>query len=83
MFSLLWKEKVTPLIYVAEAIPMIVRIANNSTMSHYEAIEDLKIEINGVPFIIHKLWATDQSALDLVIGNNFQRLYSPFTQTLH
>ena len=50
-------------------------------MSHNEAIEGLNIEIGGVPCVIPVLWATNQPSHDMIIGNNFQRLYSPCTQT--
>jgi len=63
--------------------PLQVRIADNSAMSHNEAIEDLSIELGGVQFIIPVLWATDQPSHDMIIGNNFQRLYSPCTQTIN
>ena len=62
--------------------PMQVRIANNSVMMHTEIIEDLKIEIGGVQCVIPILWATNQPSHDMIIGNNFQRLYSPCTQTI-
>jgi len=60
--------------------PLQVRIADNSIMSHNEAIEGLNIEI-GVQCIIPVLWATNQPSHDMIIGNNFQRLYSPCTET--
>ena len=50
-------------------------------MSHNEAIEGLTIEIGGVQCVIPVLWATNQPSYDMIIGNNFQRLYSPCTQT--
>ena len=46
-------------------------------MIHTDAIENLDIQINSVNFIIPKLWATDQPSHDVIIGNNFQRLYNP------
>ena len=58
-----------------------VRIANNSIISHNEAIEGLNTEIGGVQCIIPVLWATNQPSHDMIIGNNFQRLYSPCTHT--
>ena len=61
--------------------PLQVRIADNSIMSHNETIEGLPIEIGGVQCIIPVLWATTQPSHDMIIGNNFQRLYSPCTQT--
>ena len=42
----------------------------------------LSIELGGVHCIILVLWATDQSSHDMIIGTNFQRLYSPRTQTI-
>ena len=57
-----------------------VRIADNSV--HNEAIEGLSIELGGVQCIILVLWATDQPSHDMIIENNFQRLYSPCTQTI-
>ena len=59
-----------------------VRIANNSIMSHNEAIEGLSIEL-GAQCIIPVLWATDQPSYDIIIGNKFQRLYSQCTQTIN
>ena len=59
-----------------------VRIADNSIMSHNEAIEGLSIELGGVQYIMPILWATDQPSYDMIIENNFQRLYSPCTQTI-
>ena len=50
-------------------------------MSHNEAIESLNIEIWGVQCVTPVLWATNQASHDMIIGNNFQRLYSPCTQT--
>ena len=62
--------------------PMQVRIANNSVIMHTELIEELPIEIGGVQCIIPKLWETEQPSHDMIIGNNFQKLYSPCTQTV-
>ena len=59
-----------------------VRIADNSVMSHNEVIRKLTIELWGVQCIIPVLWAADQSSHDMIIGNNFQILYSPCTQTI-
>ena len=59
--------------------PLHVRIVDNIVMSHNEAIEGLSIELGGVQCIIPVLWATDQPSHDMIIGNNFQRLYSPCT----
>ena len=58
------------------AILLQVRIANNSIMSHNEAIEGLSIKLGGVQCIIPVLWATNQPSHDMIIENNFQRLYS-------
>ena len=52
-------------------------------MSHNETIEGLTIELWGVQCIIPVLWATDQPSHDMIIENNFQRLYSPCTQTIN
>jgi len=52
-------------------------------MSHNEAIEGLSIELGEVQCIIPVLWTTDQPSHDMIIGNNFQRLYSPCTQTIN
>jgi len=59
--------------------PLQVRIADNSVMSHNEAIEGLSIKLGRVQCIIPVLWVTDQPSHDMIIGNNFQRLYSPCT----
>ena len=59
--------------------PLQVSIAGNSLMSHNEAIKGLNIEIGGVQCVILVLWATNQPLHDIIIGNNFQRLYSPCT----
>ena len=56
-----------------------VRIANNNIMSDNEATERLNIEIGGVQYLILILWATSQPSHDMIIGNNFQKLYSPCT----
>jgi len=56
-----------------------IRIAYNSIMSHNKAIEGLSIELGWVQCIIPVLWATDQPSYDMIIGNNFQILYSPCT----
>ena len=56
-----------------------VRVADNSIMSHNKVIEGLSIELGGVQCIIPVLWATDQPSHDMIIGNNFQRLYSSCT----
>jgi len=58
-----------------------VRITDNSIMSHNETIEELKIEIGGIQCVIPVLWVANQSLHDMIIGNNFQRLYSPCAQT--
>jgi len=50
-------------------------------MSHNEGIEGLNIEIGEVQCVILVLWATNQPSHDMIIGNNFQRLYSPCTHT--
>ena len=60
-----------------------MRLANNSIMSHYKAIKGLSIELRGVQYIIPVLWATDQPSHGMIIENNFQRLYSPCTQTIN
>ena len=56
---------------------------NNSIMSHNEAIKGLSTELRGVQCIILVLWTTDQPSHDMIIENNFQRLYSPCTQTVN
>ena len=63
--------------------PLQVRIVDNNVMSHNEAIEGLTIELGGVQCIIPVLCATDQPSHDMIIENNFQRLYSPCTQTIN
>jgi len=50
-------------------------------MSHNEAIEGLNIELEEVQCVIPVLWVTNQPSHDMIIGNHFQRLYSPCTQT--
>ena len=60
-----------------------VRTADNSIMSHNEAIEGLSIELGGIQCIILVLWATDKPSHDMIIRNNFQRLYSSCTQTIN
>ena len=50
-------------------------------MSHNEVIKELNVEIGGVQCVIPVLWATHQPLHDVIIGNNFQRLYSPCKQT--
>ena len=52
-------------------------------MSYNEAIEGLSIKLGGVQYIIPVLWATDQTSYDMINKNNFQRLYSPCTQTIN
>ena len=52
-------------------------------MNHNEAIEGLSINVGGVKCIIPVLWATDQPSHDMIIRNNFQRLYSSCTQTIN
>ena len=61
--------------------PLQVRIADNNIKNYNEAIEGLNIEISWVQCVILILWATNQPSHDMIIGNNFQRLYSPCTQT--
>ena len=51
-------------------------------MMHADIIEDLPIKIGGIQCVIPIIWATDQPSHDMIIGNNFQRLYSPCTQTI-
>ena len=60
-----------------------VRIVDNSIMSHDETIEGLFIELGGVQYSIPVLWATDQPSYDMIIGNNFQRLYSLCTHAIN
>ena len=52
-------------------------------MSHNETIDGLSIELRGVQHIIPVLWATNQPSHDMIIRNNFQRLYSPCTQSIN
>ena len=52
-------------------------------MSYNEAIEGLSIELEGVQCIVTVLWATDQPSHDMIIGNNFQRLYSPYAHAIN
>ena len=63
--------------------PLQVMIADNTIMSHNEAIEGLSIELGGVQCVILVLWATDQPSHNMIIGNHFQRLYFPCTQTIN
>jgi len=49
-------------------------------MSHNEVIEGLTIELGGIHCVIPVLWATNQPSHDMIIGNNFQKLYSPCRQ---
>ena len=63
--------------------PLKVRIADNSIMSHNEAIEGLSIELGGVQCVIPVLWAANQPSHDMTIENNFQRLYSPCTSSIN
>ena len=63
--------------------PLQVRIADNSIISHNKAIEGLSIELGGVQCVILVLWATDQPSHDMIIENNFQRLYSPCTPVIN
>lgn len=51
-------------------------------MGHNEVIEELSIEIGEVQCILPVLWATAQPFDDIIIGNSFQILYSPYTQTI-
>jgi len=82
LFSLLWEKNIISRIYVEKAKnPLQVRIGNSSIMSHNEAIESLTIELEGIHCVIPVLWATNQPSHDMIIGNNFQRLYSTCTQT--
>ena len=50
-------------------------------MSHNEAIEGLNIELRRINCVIPDLWATNQPSHNMIIGNNFQRPYSPCTYT--
>ena len=52
-------------------------------MNHNEAIKGLSIEFEGVQCIIPVPWTTDQPSHNMIIGNNFQRSYSPCTQTIN
>jgi len=61
--------------------PLQVRVADNSIMSHNEAIQGLNVNIGGVQCVILVIWATNQPSHDKIIENNFQRLYSPCAQT--
>jgi len=63
--------------------PLQVRIAKNRMMSHNQGVEQLSIKIRGVQRIILIPWVTNQPSHDMVIGNNFQRLYCQCTQTIH
>jgi len=42
----------------------------------------LKIEIGGKQCVMPVLSATNQPLHDMIIGNNFQILYSPYTQAI-
>ena len=59
-----------------------VKMDDNSIIRHNEALGMLSIKIGGVQFITPVLWATDKPSHDMIIENNFQRLYSPCTQTI-
>ena len=84
MLCVLWKENIISRINVKKAKnPLQIRIADNSIMSHNKAIEGLSIELGGVQSIIPVLWAIDHPYHNMFIGNKFQRLYSPCTQTIH
>ena len=61
--------------------PLEAGIANNSIMSHNEAIEELSIRIGGVQYIISVLCTTNQPSRNIIIEDNFQMLYSPCTHT--
>ena len=81
---MLWKKIIISRVYVERAKnPLQVRIADNSIMSHNEAIEGLFIELGGAQCIVPVLWATDQPSHDMTIGNHFQLLYSPRTQIIN
>ena len=45
-------------------------------MGHNKAIEGLNIEIGVVQCVILVIWAANQPSHDMIIRNNFQRLYS-------
>ena len=45
-------------------------------MGHNKAIEGLNIEIGAVQCVILVIWAANQPSHDMIIRNNFQRLYS-------
>jgi len=62
--------------------PLQVRIANNSIMNHNKAVKGSFIELGGVQCIILVLWTTDKPSHDMIVGNNFQRLYCPCTHTI-
>jgi len=52
-------------------------------MSHSEAMEVFSIELGGVQCIILVLWTANKLSHDVIIGNNFQPLYSACTQTIN
>ena len=56
---------------------------HNSIVSHNETIKGLSIQLGGTQCIIPILWITDQPSHDMITRNNFQRLYSPCTQTIN
>lgn len=79
-----WKRSLFPeFLWKKDKISMQVRITNKFAMMHTIIIEELPIEIGGVQYVILILLAINPLNYDMIIGNNFQRLYSPCTQTIN
>ena len=61
------------------AKPKEIIVADKSKHQIWFNLRDVSIEIEGYKFFIPTIYLHD-SGLDLIIGNNFLKLYEPFTQ---
>ena len=59
--------------------PKEIIVADKSKHQIWFNLRDVSIEIEGYKFFIPTIYLHD-SGLDLIIGNNFLKLYEPFTQ---
>lgn len=61
--------------------PKEIVVADKSTHQIWFVIKDIRIVIEGFEFVIPTIYLHD-SGLDLIIGNNFLKLYAPFIQNV-
>lgn len=62
--------------------PIKVRIVDNSILKIDKVVRSINMIIGGSKFFVPTIYQRE-SGVDIIIGNNFLNLYSPFTQYLY